>query len=74
MPPRPQLHHVALMVTDLTRSAAWYREVLGLEEPVPRDGPTWQRVLLRSAGFALSLLVTCRDPDGIPIEFYWPVG
>lgn len=59
MPPEPWLHHVALTVTDLEASTAWYRRVLGLGEPVARDGPTWQRVLLRSSsgGFALSLSV-----------------
>lgn len=56
-PPRPRLHHVGLTVTDLDRSVAWYQRVLGLEEVVRRDGPTWRRVLVRAPGFALSLSV-----------------
>lgn len=129
MPPAPWLHHISLSVTDLDRSAAWYRRALDLGETARRDGPTWRKILLRSGSFVLSLtahegtaaegsfdettvgldhvaigcrdrseldawiahleavdvphapiteaphahLVTCRDPDGTPVEFYWPV-
>lgn len=55
--PVPWLHHIALTVTDLDASTAWYRQVLGLDEVVKRNGPTWQRVLLRRGSFALSLTV-----------------
>lgn len=69
MTPEPWLHHVALTVTDLDTATEWYRRVLGLDEPVPRDGPTWRRVLLRAAsgGFALSLSV--HDATGADDRF-----
>lgn len=57
MPPDPWLHHLALTVTDLERSTAWYRDLLGTIEVVPRDGPTWRRVLLRGPNLLLSLAV-----------------
>lgn len=55
MPPAPWLHHVSLTVTDLDRSAEWYRTVLGLEEAGRRDGPSWRKVVLRSGDFLLAL-------------------
>jgi glyoxylase I family protein len=133
MPPVPHLHHVSLAVRDLDVSLAWYRRLLGIDDVVLRRTPTWQRALLRTDGFVLSLtshagtapddrfdetrvgldhvsigcreladfeawathldtlgiphaqptvlpetpplrLLTCRDPDGIPIEFYLPAA
>lgn len=32
------IHHIALTVTDLQRSVAWYRELLGLAELMGDDG------------------------------------
>lgn len=57
MPPDAWLHHVALTVSDLDRSTAWYRRLLGDVEVIERDGRTWRRVLLRSPGLTLSLTV-----------------
>jgi glyoxylase I family protein len=39
-PPTPQLHHVALTVSDLDTSLRWYAEVLGLiyRMDVPHEG------------------------------------
>lgn len=36
-----ELDHIAITVTDLTRSVAWYRDVLGLE---PRHQDLWGEV------------------------------
>ena len=37
---RPQLHHIALTVTDLDTSVHWYEEVFGLrfQKDIPHDG------------------------------------
>jgi glyoxylase I family protein len=39
-PTRPQLHHIAVTVTDLEASAAWYQEVFGISflMDVPHEG------------------------------------
>lgn len=127
VPPRPYVDHVAVSVRDLDRSEAWYLRLLGIDEAVRRDGPTWRRAILQVDGFRLSLtehedtrtadqfdetrvgldhlgigcrdraafdawlahvehlgiprspvveaphahLFVCRDPDGVPVEFYW---
>lgn len=60
MPPDASLHHLALTVTDLERSVAWYRDLLGSVEVVTRDGPTWRRRLLRTPG-GLALALTVHD-------------
>jgi glyoxylase I family protein len=43
------LHHIALTVSDLERSAAWYREVLGMVEQFREDSPTRKAVVFRFA-------------------------
>jgi glyoxylase I family protein len=40
-------HHVTVTVTDLERSFAWYRDVLGCEKLADREGPDWTRVVMR---------------------------
>jgi glyoxylase I family protein len=55
--PLPALHHVALTVTDLQRSTAWYQQLFGIEEVLERDRETWRRHVLRRDGFQLSLSV-----------------
>lgn len=127
MPIAPPFHHLTLTVTDLDRSADWYQRALGLEHAADRQGPGWERVLLRSrAGLVIGLtrhdgtgegdrfdhtrvgldhlavhcpdrdavqawadhleavgiehdgvtdaptghVLVCRDPDGIPVEFF----
>lgn len=73
MPPDAWLHHVALTVSDLDRSTAWYRRLLGDVEVIPREGPTWRRALLRSPSLALSL--TVHDATGPEDRFHeWRVG
>jgi len=39
MPDIASIHHVSLTVTDLDRSVAWYKEVLGLGELMREDHP-----------------------------------
>jgi glyoxylase I family protein len=40
------IHHVALTVTDLERSAAWYQRVLDLKEVEREESPNRKAVLL----------------------------
>ena len=41
-PPRPRLHHIAITVTDLDASIAWYERVFGItcQMEVPHTGGT----------------------------------
>ena len=50
------LDHIVINVSDVARSAEWYRKILGMEIRVFDPG----RGTLRS--------VYCRDPDGSLIE------
>lgn len=129
MPTLHGFHHVTLTVTDLERSTRWYEQVLGLKRIAYRQGPGWNRTLLRGDdGVTIGLTVhertepnsafdesrigldhfsfhcadlaevraweerldslgvahggivatpsahvlTCRDPDGIAVEFFAP--
>ena len=44
------LHHAALTVTDVERSARWYHDVLGMEEVFSEEGETRRAVILRIPG------------------------
>lgn len=44
------LHHAALSVTDVERSARWYRDVLGTEEVFSEDGNARRAVIVRVPG------------------------
>jgi glyoxylase I family protein len=55
MEPLDGLHHVALTVSDLERSATWYRQVLGMVELFREDFPTRKAVVLRFAGGGYSV-------------------
>lgn len=52
------LHHVALTVTDLDRSATWYRDVLGFEDVFTEDEEARRAVILRlpTSGASLGLV------------------
>ncbi len=45
--PAPDVHHVALSVTDPTRSAEWYQALLGDASIITREGPGWHRLRLQ---------------------------
>lgn len=58
-------HHVALTVTDLERSLAWWRRVFDLEVLFREDGGARQAVVLRFSGTGFLLgLVQHGDPGG----------
>ena len=44
------LHHAALTVTDVERSARWYQDVLGMEEVFSEEGETRRAVIMRISG------------------------
>jgi catechol 2,3-dioxygenase-like lactoylglutathione lyase family enzyme len=58
---RPQLHHVALTVTDLDASTAWYQRVFDIAPVMeePHDGG-WQRLL---ADQAMQLVIVLHRHD-----------
>jgi glyoxylase I family protein len=131
MPTITGAHHLALTVTDVQRSAAWYRDLLGLEELIagsdagvsfvvlahpdsgwimgvreyegkPKDGfdefrtgmdhlafgvssraelEAWVPELERRgitfspiADTPIGTVIVFRDPDGIQLEFWLPLG
>lgn len=39
MPDLASIHHISLTVTDIDRSVAWYKDVLGLAELMREDHP-----------------------------------
>ena len=39
MPDIASIHHISLTVTDVDRSVAWYKEVLGLDELMREEHP-----------------------------------
>ena len=54
-------HHLGLTVTDPTRSAEWYRAVLGFAVDAQIEGTGFRRTRLRSPGTGLTLALTCHD-------------
>ena len=80
-----RFHHVALTVTDLDRSASWYRGVLGLVELFREDGDErradldeWIRRLddrdVAHSGVIdvpTGAILNCKDPDGIALAIFW---
>jgi glyoxylase I family protein len=49
------LHHVALTVSDLDKSAKWYVEVLGLVEQFRTESPTRKGVVFEFSGGGFSV-------------------
>lgn len=61
------IHHVSLTVTELDRSLAWYRDVLGFSEVWRRSMNGFERVLLARDGLVLTL--TTHEDAAVPAEF-----
>ena len=61
-------HHVSLSVSDLGKSAEWYRQVLGFETDAEIEGDGFRRTRLRG-GSGLTLTLTAHDPQsGEPFD------
>ena len=54
-------HHLSLSVTDLAKSAEWYRDVLGLEIDAAIEGAGFRRTRLRAPGSGVTLALTSHD-------------
>ena len=61
-------HHVALTVTDLDASAAWYRDVLGLVELFREDSPARRAVVFGFAGGGTAVGLVEHTPAGVPFD------
>ncbi|MDQ3978477.1 MAG: VOC family protein, partial [Actinomycetota bacterium] len=48
-------HHVSLSVSDLGKSAEWYRHTLGFEIDAEIEGDGFRRTRLRAPGSGLTL-------------------
>ncbi len=53
-------HHVSLSVSDLGKSAEWYRQALGFETDAEIEGDGFRRTRLR-AGSGLTLTLTAHE-------------
>ena len=55
MPDLASIHHISLTVTDLDRSVAWYKDVLGLAELMREDHPdaTGYAIVLGKPDFSM---------------------
>ena len=62
-------HHVSLSVSDLGKSAEWYRQVLGFEVDAEIEGNDFRRTRLRAPGSGLTLTLTAHDQQsGEPFD------
>ena len=61
-------HHVSLSVSDLGKSAEWYRQALGFETDAEIEGDGFRRTRLR-AGSGLTLTLTAHEQhSGEPFD------
>lgn len=63
MPALADVHHLSLSVRDLTRSTAWYGEILGLEVAREVQGKSFRRAILRVPGGVPVLGLTRHDDN-----------
>ena len=62
-------HHVSLSVSDLGKSADWYRQTLGFETDAEIEGNGFRRTRLRAPGSGLTLTLTAHDQQsGEPFD------
>lgn len=62
-------HHVSLSVSDLGKSAEWYRETLGFEIDAEIEGNGFRRTRLRAPGSGLTLTLTAHEQQsGEPFD------
>ncbi len=61
MPRITGYHHLSLSVTDLARSAEWYRNVLGFSVVAEFEGGGFRRARLVHPDADLRLTLTCHD-------------
>ena len=62
-------HHVSLSVSDLGKSAEWYRQTLGFEIDAEIEGDGFRRTRLRAPGSGLTLTLTAHDQQiGEPFD------
>ena len=64
MPSRPQLHHIAVTVTDLDASVRWYEEVFGVrfQTDIPHEGGVGK--LLADEARQLLIVLHRHDANG----------
>lgn len=60
------VHHLAVSVSDLERSAAWYERVLEFRRGPAMSGAGWQALVLVHAS---GLLIKLMRHDGSPVRF-----
>lgn len=58
------LHHVALSVKDLDASAAWYRDLFGLEEDFRQESDERRSIVLRLPGTTQQVGLVEHRPSG----------
>jgi catechol 2,3-dioxygenase-like lactoylglutathione lyase family enzyme len=56
-------HHVSLSVSDIGKSAAWYRDVLGFSIETEFEGDGFRRARLRAPGSGLTLALTSHHQE-----------
>ena len=62
-------HHVSLSVSDLGKSAEWYRETLGFEIDAAIEGDGFRRTRLKAPGSGLTLTLTAHEQQsGEPFD------
>lgn len=64
--------HVALGVSDLARSTAFYRDVIGLVVTHEENGTAWLRGVEESAHHSLTLIETSDEPSCLLLGFRVP--